>query len=374
MAWLRFPLVGAVAAIKDEVCLALMPPISETVDAGFPAVTLPSTAEHFACVRVAPGHWVGARGPFRQAAAPATGEVAFYLNDFVLSNPEPWWVPAESWELTGPPPLEDEPLTIDWRPMAREVFEKAFEEVLAGLRAGRWRKAVLAVPEKGHAAAGSPSALAARALRHHAANVCWPFVFHQGGSGLAGITPECLFSLRGDRLHTMALAGTARPAEQAEFESDAKQIREHQIVAEALRTKLGAWGEVTTGPREVLNIGGLIHFITRFEVRLSTVPNPQELVRTLHPTPAMGNLPRTPENLQELHAWRRRLALPPEFGAPFGVQWSGGVHMIVAIRGIWWANSEVTGPLAAGSSMAAPSTPNTRTRAQATLDQASLRP
>ena len=79
MVWLRFSLVGAVAAIKDEVCLALMPPISETVDAGFPAVTLPSTVEHFACVRAAPGRWVGARGPFRQAAAPPTGEVAFYL-------------------------------------------------------------------------------------------------------------------------------------------------------------------------------------------------------------------------------------------------------------------------------------------------------
>ena len=221
-----------------------MPPISETVDAGFPAVTLPSTAEHFACARVAPGHWVGARGPFRQTAAPATGEVAFYLNDFVLSNPEPWLVPAESWELTGPPPLEDEPLTIDWRPMAREVFEKAFEEVLAGLRAGRWRKAVLAVPEKGHAAAGAGRARLAPPRRQCLLAVRFP----PGRIRLAGITPECLFSLRGDRLHTMALAGTARPAEQAEFESDAKQIREHQIVAEALRTKLGAWGEVNTGP------------------------------------------------------------------------------------------------------------------------------
>ena len=45
----------------------------------------------------------------------------------------------------------------------------------------------------------------------------------------------------------------------------------------------------------------------------------RELVRALHPTPAMGILPRSAENLAALHAWRRQLEVPDTFGAPFGV-------------------------------------------------------
>lgn len=306
-------------------------------------------AEGGACLRVGPSRWVLARGPFRRAAGAPPGEVAFYRNDFGLSSAEPWYLPAECWEASVPPLPDSEEVSIEWEPVAREGFAAGLETVLGGLRDGRWRKAVLAVPEIGRLVAGTPATLARRALNHREASVCWPYVFRDGeGNGCAGMTPETLFTLRGRSLQTMALAGTARTAEQDDFEHDAKQIREHEIVADSLRLRLAAWGAVRSGPREVLNIGGLIHFITRFEVELAKVPDSAELVRALHPTPAMGILPRSAENLTALRGWRRQLGVPDTFGAPFGVQWSGGMQMVVTIRGLWWTPDLIVLPAGCG--------------------------
>jgi len=288
-------------------------------------------------------------GPFRRAASAAPGQLAFYRNDFALSCPEPWLIPAASWETTSPPPAAAGPLAITWQPLDRQGFASEMDIVLAGLREGRWSKAVLAVPELGRLTTGDTPTLALRALHHREAEVCWPYVFRDNlGGGCAGMTPETLFTLHDHRLQTMALAGTARTAEQDDFQHDTKQIREHEIVADSLRTRLAPWGKVQSGPREILNIGGLIHFITRFEVALHQPADPHELVRALHPTPAMGILPRSQENLASLHAWRRQLGVPETFGAPLGVQWSGGMQMLVTIRGLWWLGDQIILPAGCG--------------------------
>lgn len=319
-----------------------------------PAAAL-STADGGACLRVGPGQWVVACGPFRQAASVAPGELAFYRNDFALTVAEPWFIPAASWELAAPPAALGElatpsgDLVIGWEPLARDGFAGELETVLAGLGQGRWTKAVLAVPEIGRLISGDAATLARRALHHREASVCWPYAFSDRlGRGCAGMTPETLFTLRGETLQTMALAGTARTAEQADFENDAKQIREHEIVADSLRRRLAAWGRVRSGPREVLNIGGLIHFITRFDVSLGRTVDAHELVKALHPTPAMGILPRSEENLAALHAWRQQLSVPSTFGAPLGVQWSGGMQMVVTIRGLWWEQDAISLPAGCG--------------------------
>jgi len=40
--------------------------------------------------------------------------------------------------------------------------------------------------------------------------------------------------------------------------------------------------------------------------------------------------------------------VPDTFGAPFGVQWSGGLQMVVAIRGLWWTPDRVWLPAGCG--------------------------
>ncbi|HVJ45302.1 MAG TPA: chorismate-binding protein, partial [Luteolibacter sp.] len=59
-------------------------------------------------------------------------------------------------------------------------------------------------------------------------------------------------------------------------------------------------------------------------------------------------LPRTKETLSLLLGWRERLGCPEEFGAPFGVWEKGVFDAVVAIRGIWWQEDEITLPAGCG--------------------------
>ncbi len=327
------------------------------IAAATPSATtvLLSPAEDAACLQVGPGRWLVGQGPFRRAAEVSPEQTAFYVNDFDLSDPEPWRLPAEAWETDElPAALAPEPMpeVLAWQPPDRARFEQVFQEVLAGLRTRRWEKAVPSVPE---IAAFAPSDapvllhhLVSRLLAHDGAVTNQPYLFREQGRGFAGLTPETLFTLHGDRLHTMALAGTARPAEREAFEHDAKQLREHEMVVDMLRARLASWGEVTTRPREVLDLGGLIHFLTRFEVTLVHPRPAAELIRGVHPTPALGILPRTAENLATLHGWRARLDVPATFAAPFGAQWRGGLHVVAAIRGLWWDTERLWLPAGCG--------------------------
>ena len=74
----------------------------------------------------------------------------------------------------------------------------------------------------------------------------------------------------------------------------------------------------------------------------------EDLVRRLHPTPALGPLPRTDETLVALIRWRERLLCPAEFGAPFGLWENGKFDAVVAIRGIWWDDRKVWLPAGCG--------------------------
>jgi menaquinone-specific isochorismate synthase len=147
---------------------------------------------------------------------------------------------------------------------------------------------------------------------------------------------------------TMALAGTARSEEREVLEVDEKEIREHEIVAQALVSKLGDLGELHRGPRGIMGLGSIVHFHTPIEVELEQPVGIASLVRRLHPTPALGPLPRTEETMSRLIEWRKRLGAPSEFGAPFGAVVDGDFQAIVAIRGIWWDGEDVRLPAGCG--------------------------
>jgi hypothetical protein len=129
---------------------------------------------------------------------------------------------------------------------------------------------------------------------------------------------------------------------------DEKEIREHEYVAQSLVSKLGDLGRVRRGPRGIMELGSIVHFHTPFEVDLSGNESPDSLVRRLHPTPALGPLPRTSETLEQLIGWRRRLGSPDDFGAPFGAIIDGEFHALVAIRGVWWNERELLLPAGCG--------------------------
>lgn len=290
------------------------------------------------------------RGPFaKRAQAPASG-VAFYRNDFGLGSDKPWRVPAE-WALVEPAEAGEwlgngGDLGIEWQVLDASPFASVFEEITTSIRWGIFEKTVPVVVERGSVRGGSPEVLMSRALAANGPLV--PYGFGSAEGGFAGMSPEQLLTLDGRHLRTMALAGTARSDEREVLAVDEKEIREHEFVAQALVSKLGDLGKLERGARTVMDLGPIVHFHTPIEVDLAKEEPVDELIRRLHPTPALGPLPRTEETMARLLVWRERLGAPAEFGAPFGAVVDGAFRALVAIRGVWWQGGEVRLPAGCG--------------------------
>ena len=119
-----------------------------------------------------------------------------------------------------------------------------------------------------------------------------------------GASPEVLAEVTADgQFHTMALAGT-QPLTPGLLPQAAiwrqKEIEEQALVARYIvscfkQLRLREYHE--TGPRTVA-AGQLLHLRTDFEVDLQNVPSPASLgtdmLRLLHPTSAVGGMPKVP--------------------------------------------------------------------------------
>lgn len=287
-------------------------------------------------------------GPFTEAANPPEHGVAFFLQDFSLSRPAPWLIPARHECIAADQmPASTTPApVISWEAPDADGFAQVFQEIMTAIRQGEFEKTVPVVTEKGTSSIHPADFLRQSMWRRR------PPLFSYGWQtaheGFAGATPELLLSLDGTRLTTMALAGTARSEDSDVFAVDEKEIREHEYVAQTLVAKLMDFGSLERHPREILPLGSIVHFLTRLTVDLRQSLSPEDWVRKLHPTPALGTLPRTTSTLAQLLAWRTRLGCPPAFGAPFGVWENGHFRAIVAIRGVWWHDRHLQIPAGCG--------------------------
>ena len=296
------------------------------------------------------GETIVGAGPFRARADPPASGVAFYRNDFDLGAEKPWLVPAR-WEA-GPAErfagVFGDAARARWEWSAPEAgpFSTVFHEVIAAIRSGAFEKTVPVAVERGRLAAGDAWTSAAGFLR--ADPVCYGYGMVDGGGGFAGMTPEWLLAVQGRTLSTMALAGTARSEDVEVFEADDKEVREHEFVAQALVAKLTDLGRMRRLERRILDLGPLIHFHTPIEVDLAAEADVTEMLARLHPTPALGPLPRTPETMTMLGEWRERLGCPTGFGAPFGLWQDGRFEAVVSIRGVWWSGDEILLPSGCG--------------------------
>lgn len=289
-------------------------------------------------------------GPFEESSEPPAEGTAFYVQDFALKDSKPWKIPARI-ERTTARDLEarfkDTPaLSCEWAPLEAAPFSVVFQEVISSIHSGLFEKTVPVVTETGVATQDPLQPIMAAMTRQGRPLHCYGWV--QGKAGFSGATPELLFSREGNRLETMALAGTARSDDRSVFEVDEKEIREHEYVAQTLVSKLLDLGHIKRGPREILDLGTIVHFLTHIRLELQVALTSGELIRKLHPTPALGPLPRTAETLSLLLDWRNRLGCPEQFGAPFGLLDQGRFDAIVAIRGIWWDHRAVMLPAGCG--------------------------
>jgi menaquinone-specific isochorismate synthase len=304
------------------------------------------TTEDIALFGLADGRRMIGYGPFQRSASRPVDGVAFYLNDFGLTEQEPWLIP-QRWEMKDvadfPEPVLPE---IAWQAPDAAAFAQVFQEISLAIRRGVFEKTVPVSVEFGQRQNGDLSQLAWAFARVPAPKITYAWM-HQG-RGFAGATPELLFDLRDRTLHTMALAGTARSEEREILAVDEKEIREHEYVAQNLMSKLADLGSLIRHERSILDLGPIVHFQTLIEVALAEKVSVESLLRKLHPTPALGPLPRTQETMDLLLKWRESLGCPATFGAPFGLWHDGVFRAVVAIRGIWWEQDRMMLPAGCG--------------------------
>ena len=328
-------------------------PVTETRPELLTEADRPVVGGDFALAQLEDGRLIVGTGPFQHSCEPAEEGVSFYHNTFDLSDPRPWRIP-ESWDELG---SVDELAAsgrvsypaLEWEVPSKESFAEAFARVEEALSSGELVKAVPAVTACANFDGGGEGlAQALVSAARNPGSSAWLYGFREGGRGFVGLTPERLFTMDTERLETMALAGTAVPADGESFEKDAKEREEHDLVVQALRRRLATFGEVKEGGREILDVGGMIHFLTKFEVRLQVHPSIHDVIDALHPTPAVGAVPRNAESLKALLEMRKSLGVPTEFGAPFGVKYGERFEASVAIRGVFWRDGRVFVPAGCG--------------------------
>ncbi|MDP6979756.1 MAG: isochorismate synthase [Myxococcota bacterium] len=135
---------------------------------------------------------------------------------------------------------------------------------------------------------------------------CALAIVRQGDDTFVSATPERLVRLTGDRVETVAVAGSAargrNPDEEARLSRDllgsAKEREEHEVVKRAIRGALAdVCGEIA-GPSEpsLLKLEGIQHLETPLVGALSgddpAAMHVLDLVGRLHPTPAVAGAPR----------------------------------------------------------------------------------
>jgi menaquinone-specific isochorismate synthase len=309
-----------------------------------------NTTDSLAWLARRDGGMVMGHGPFTAAAEPPADGVAFHVRDFAMADPLPWKIPSRVERGTRAgfaagfdgPPVPD----CRWQPLDAAPFSEVFQEIMVSVHSGFIEKTVPVVTEAGTCMQAPGPAIRSAMMRQGPPLLSYGWT--DSDSGFAGATPELLFTLAGGRLETMALAGTARSEDRDVFAVDEKEIREHEYVAQSLVAKLLDLGQTHRHSREILDLGSIVHFLTLIEVELQSALSPGELLRRLHPTPALGPLPRTEATMRRLFEWRERLGCPPAFGAPFGLWDQGRFDAVVAIRGVWWDGNRVRIPAGCG--------------------------
>ena len=155
------------------------------------------------------------------------------------------------------------------------------------------KKVVVSREERIHLSEPNPIAVFQNLLNTHPNTFvyCW---FHPKGGLWLGATPETLLKVEGNRLSTMALAGTQKYNGTLDVDWQDKDKEEQQIVTDYLVDKLNPFAqELNISEAKTVRAGELVHIKTDVSMRFNIEENKlDQIVNSLHPTPAVCGLPR----------------------------------------------------------------------------------
>ncbi len=106
-----------------------------------------------------------------------------------------------------------------------------------------------------------------------------------------GATPETLLKVEKGAFKTMALAGTRLFKGEEEVKWNEKERKEQQFVTDFILSELDK-DKVSSGKPYTRKAGRLLHICTDIKGRISKVNTIRNLIKVLHPTPAVCGVPK----------------------------------------------------------------------------------
>jgi menaquinone-specific isochorismate synthase len=289
------------------------------------------------------------------AARPRDQKTAFYFPDFFLEDSQPWFFHKQTQvisvgelldSLSRFPEKCSEKLV--WTAPDHHLYSSIFHELKNEyLQAGSLQKGV---PFSKSEAQGKmpPSRIAESLismLQVYKHSSCYLYGFWDQHQGVLGASPEVLFRKEeGDEeVQTVACAGTcASNAQVSAFLSDPKELMEHQYVIEGIKECLSPYGKLSVQDMKVLHLPHLKHLYTPITLQSYKNVGFEELVKSLHPTPALGAYPKEIGN-----DWLKTLQKKIDryrFGAPVGFvsEDKDLFACYVGIRNAQWNENQVS--------------------------------
>ncbi|MBF1999708.1 MAG: isochorismate synthase [Synechococcales cyanobacterium M58_A2018_015] len=219
-------------------------------------------------------------------------------------------------------------------------FRAAVASVLQSIQAGQFDKLVLAHAVDVCSSVPFQWGRSLHYLRQLHPDCCVFSIGNGKGQSFIGASPERLLQVRGHKLITDALAGSACRGRTVDEDTDLaqcllnsdKERREHQLVVafivEQLR-QLGLQPQFADAPG-LLPLSNIQHLHTPIQAQLPRHLHALDILAALHPTPAVAGLPRSVacEQIRCYEPFGRSL-----YAAPLGwVDAQGNAEFIVGIR------------------------------------------
>ncbi|MFN8638505.1 MAG: isochorismate synthase [Dehalococcoidia bacterium] len=187
------------------------------------------------------------------------------------------------------------------RGIDRDAWLAGVRSIVSQVREGAIDKAVLATTQELLAAAPFDVGRVLSKLRALYPE-CHVFSIRAGNSTFLGASPELLVSLRDGLASALGLAGSARRGDTPDEDerlgrgllSSAKDRREHATTVDAIREALSGVTEQLLAPDQpqLRRLRNIQHLATEIAGRALPGVDVLELVRRLHPTPAVCGWPR----------------------------------------------------------------------------------
>lgn len=283
-------------------------------------------------------------------------DLLFYFPDFFLNKTKPWFRQAHTEQFTIKELLEiwekvpEDPLpSFKWQNPYKEIYLREFNILKQLFAENKLDKAVPFAYDL------SDTSMTASLLIHSVKNAL-KYVTHRPAyvmgfwdkkEGVLAVSPELLFEIDlkdkvHPKLYTVALGGTF-------FTNDLEQLKdqklkeEHQIIVDRIVKNLTPYGNVECGKLTALPYASLYHLLTKIQVKLNPkhIPKFEEIVKAMHPTPALGASP--PEEGKKWLKHYQSLIDRGYYGAPAGYEWKkkSESKCYVNIRNIQWRQDQL---------------------------------